>query len=258
MNGGRALRAVERFRVSLPGRPRGQARPQMLEDGMKRDPGRIDTGSRGNPIAVSPRCGMEMDGGRLCRSAVPVAGMRCSDHQDLAPGDLEARPELPPGVVVPEVFPKDKDRQRALEGYVAEIYRDYAGLNTGADLRQILMAGAAYVRLLYDGASLDPKDMDFLSKIVDRHLRNLRATPKEIADGQSKGNRDAAGLGALAAAAGVGALLERVRATMTPGQLKALRAGGAPQGLGVGAIGAPGAGIEVAQDDDQAPDPFGD
>lgn len=225
---------------------------------MKREPGKVETGSRGNPIAASPRCGKDLGEGRVCRSAVAAAGMRCSDHQDVMIGDLEAQVELPDGVLVPLVFAQDKDRQRALEGYVAEIYRDYAGLNTGADLRQILMAGAAYVRLLYDGATLDPKAMDFLSKIVDRHLRNLRATPKEIADGQSKGNRDAAGLGALAAAAGVGALLERVRATMTPGQLKALRAGGAPQGLGVGAIGAPGAGTEVAQDDDQAPDPFGD
>jgi hypothetical protein len=225
---------------------------------MKRNPGNVDTGGDGKPVPVTVRCGKELGDGRLCREPVPTAGMRCRHHPDVAAGDLEARPELPAGVVVPEVFPKDKDRQRALEAYVAEIYRDYVGLNTGADLRQILVAGAAYVRLVYDCASMEPKALDFLSKIVDRHLRNLRATPKEIADGQSKGNRDAAGLGALAAAAGVGALLERVRATMTPGQLKALRAGGAPQGLGVGAIGAPGAGVEVAQDDEQAPDPFGD
>ena len=84
-------------------------------------------------------------------------------------------------------------------------------------------------------------------------------TPKEIADGQARGAKGGAELGALAAAAGGGALLERVRATMTPGQLKALQAGGAPRGLGVEAMGAPGAGVEVAQDgEDQAPDPFGD
>jgi hypothetical protein len=224
---------------------------------MKRDPGKVDTGSRGNAIAAAPRCGKEIEGGRICREVVAMAGMRCRHHLDVAAGDLEARPELPAGVVVPAVF-TDPAWQAALVGYVAEIYRDYAGLNTGADLRQILMAGSAYIRLVYGCAALEPKDLDFLSKIVDRHLRNLKATPKEIADGQSKGNRDAAGLGALAAAAGVGALLERVRATLTPGQLKALRAGGAPQGLGVGAIGAPGAGVEVAQDDGQAPDPFGD
>jgi hypothetical protein len=230
---------------------------------MKREPGKVQTGSRENPIGVAPRCGKELDGGRLCRAVALAPGMRCAAHQDVTASDLEARVELPDGVAVPLVFAKDKDRQRALEGYVAEIYRDYAGLNTGADLRQILMAGASYVRLVYDGATMEPKAMDFLSKIVDRHLRNLKATPKEIADGQAKGNMDAAGLGALAAAAGVGALLERVRATMTPGQMKALRAGGAPRGLGLEAMGAPGAGVEVAQADgdqadDQAPDPFGD
>ncbi|MDP2361970.1 MAG: hypothetical protein Q8O14_14675 [bacterium] len=222
---------------------------------MKRDPRKVDTGGRDSPIVTAPRCGKELDGGRICQALVVAPGLRCQHHQDVTAGDLEAKVELPPGVVVPEVFAKEKDRQRALEGYVAEVYRDYAGLNTGADLRQILVAGAAYVRLLYDGAALDPKAMDFLSKIVDRHLRNLKATPKEQGGGdKGKG----AGLGALAAAAGVGALLERVRGVLTPGQLKALQAGGAPRGLGVEAMGRPGACMEVGQDGDESPDPFGD
>ncbi|MDP2360605.1 MAG: hypothetical protein Q8O14_07615 [bacterium] len=226
---------------------------------MKQEPGKIDTSDQAGPVSIGPRCGTDLGDGRVCRVYVPAAGLRCALHQDVSPGDLEARLELPAGVVVPTVFPKDQDRQRALEGYVAEIYRDYTGLNTGADLRQILVAGAAYVRLVHDCATMEPKALDFLSKIVDRHLRNLKATPKEIADGQARGVKGGAQLGALAAAAGVGALLERVRATMTPGQLKALQAGGAPRGLGVEAMGAPGAGVEVPQDDDdQTADPFGD
>lgn len=231
------------------------------EDGMKRDPGKVDTGGRVNPIAATPRCGKELEGGRLCRAAVSAAGMRCLDHQDVAACDLEARSELPAGVVVPAVFLKDKDRQLALEAYVAEIYRDYVGLNTGADLRQILVAGAAYVRLVYDCASMEPKALDFLSKIVDRHLRNLKATPKEIADGQARGARGGAELGALAAAAGVGALLERVRGVLTPGQLQALAGGRAPQGLGVGRLCQAelgGSSTELDQDASEATDPFGD
>jgi hypothetical protein len=189
---------------------------------MEPKPEKVDTGGRGNPLARAPRCGAELDGGRLCRAAVPMRGMRCGLHQ-ARPEDLVPGPELPAGVRVPALF-QDPTWQNALTWFVAEIYRDYTGLNTGADLRQILAAGAAHVRLVFGTETLDPKDIELLSRVVDRHLRNLRATPKEQeASKTGKGGKDGSAL--LAAGMGVGALLERVRGALSPAQRRALAAG---------------------------------
>jgi len=202
--------------------------------------------------------------------AVPMTGMRCHLHQ-ARPEDLVPGPDLPAGVVVPALF-QDPAWQLALTWFVAEVYRDYVGLNTGADLRQIVAAGAAHVRLTYGMESLDPKDIELLSRVVDRHLRNLRATPKEQEAKGGKGGKDGPGL--LATGVQVGALLERVRGVLTPAQMRALSggrpiAGGASlQGGGLEVL---GAGVPDEDDDDDQddagpggladndlpPDPFG-
>ncbi len=189
---------------------------------MEPKPEHVDTGGRGNPLARAPRCGAAMEGGRLCRQPVPMTGMRCHLHH-ARPEDLVPAPELPAGVAVPTLF-QDATWQQALVGFVAEIYRDYTGLNTGADLRQILAAGAAHVRLVFGTESLDPKDIELLSRVVDRHLRALRATPKEQEAGRTgKDGKGAQGL--LVAGMQVGALLERVRGALSPAQRHALAAG---------------------------------
>lgn len=212
-----------------------------------------------NPIAGKPRCLIELDGGRLCQTAVPRAGMRCHRHAAAVPADLVAKLDLPEGMTLPQAFPSDPERQLALHNYVAEVYRDYTGLNTGTDLRQILVAGVAYVRLVFEGLTMEARDVDALSKVVDRHLRNLKATPKEIAAGEARGIKSGKELGALAAGVGVGALLERVRSVLTPSQLLAMATGKVPRGLGLERLDQADAGsVEISQDEDQAPDPFGD
>jgi hypothetical protein len=228
---------------------------------MEPKPGKVDTGTTGkDPIAGRPRCGVELPDGRVCRQVVRMLGMRCQLHQ-ARPEDLVPGPELPAGVAVPQVF-RDPAWQHALVGFVAELYRDYQGLNTGADLRQILAAGATHVRLLFGTEGLDPKDIELLSRVVDRHLRNLRATPKEQ-EASKAGKRGEGEAGLLAAGMGVGALLERVRGVLTPGQMRALAGGRRAQGLGAPPIGqevglaADEAGL-AEDDEDQAPDPFGD
>ncbi len=188
---------------------------------MKPEPGKVETGGRAG-FSRQPRCNQGLEDGRLGRQPVPMAGMRCYLHQ-AKPEDLVLGPELPAGVAVPALF-QDPAWQTALVGFVAELYRDYAGLNTGADLRQILAAGAAHVRLTYGIEALDPKDSELLSRVVDRHLRNLRATPKEQEAGRT-GKDGQGALGALAAGVQVGALLERVRGALSPAQRRALAAG---------------------------------
>jgi len=236
---------------------------------MEPKPEHVDTGGRGNPLARAPRCGAAMEGGRLCRQPVPMAGMRCYLHQ-AKPEDLVPAPDLPAGVAVPALF-QDATWQQALVGFVAEIYRDYTGLNTGADLRQILAAGAAHVRLVFGTESLDPKDIELLSRVVDRHLRALRATPKEQEAGRTgKDGKGAQGL--LVAGMQVGALLERVRGALSPAQRHALAAGNPVAGAGAAAplgpaVPADDAEAEVleeepdlpgkaAEDPDLPPDPF--
>lgn len=236
---------------------------------MKPEPGKVDTGTR-RGLAGVPRCRRELADGRLCQMAVPMTGMRCHLHQ-ARPEDLVPGPDLPAGVAVPALF-QDPAWQLALTWFVAEVYRDYVGLNTGADLRQIVAAGAAHVRLTYGMECLDPKDIELLSRVVDRHLRNLRATPKEQESKAGKGGKDGPGL--LATGVQVGALLERVRGVLTPAQMRAL-SGGRPvagaasiQGGGIEALGAgvpdedegddqDGAGPGGLADEDLPPDPFG-
>ena len=236
---------------------------------MKLDPNMIGAGPRGH-LPSAPRCGQVLEGGRICRAVVPAVGLRCADHQTMVAGDLLAGPELPAGVAVPALF-QDPAWQQALVGFVAEIYRDYTGLNTGADLRQILAAGAAHVRLVFGTESLDPKDIELLSRVVDRHLRALRATPKEQEAGRTgKDGKGAQGL--LVAGMQVGALLERVRGALSPAQRQALAAGRpvagggdlAPQGPAVPADNAEAEVLEeeldlpgnAAEDPDLPPDPF--
>ena len=215
---------------------------------MEPKPEKVDTGGRGNPLARAPRCGAELEGGRLCRQPVPMRGMRCSLHQ-AKPEDLVPGPELPAGVRVPALF-QDPAWQSALTWFVAEIYRDYTGLNTGADLRQILAAGAAHVRLVFGTESLDPKDIELLSRVVDRHLRNLRATPKEQEAGKTgKGGKGAEGL--LMAGVQVGALLERVRGALSPAQRRALAAGRTIAGTEALAEPAPALARVVPDDEDE-------
>lgn len=222
---------------------------------MRLDPNKIGAGPRGH-VPAAPRCGQVLEGGRICRAVVPAAGLRCADHQTTVAGDLLAGPELPAGVAVPALF-QDPAWQQALVGFVAEIYRDYTGLNTGADLRQILAAGAAHVRLVFGTESLDPKDIELLSRVVDRHLRALRATPKEQEAGRTGKDGKGGGTGLLAAGMGVGALLERVRGVLTPGQLRALAGGGGMPSLATDreiAVASTDSNQETAED----PDPFGD
>lgn len=226
---------------------------------MEPKPEHVDKGGRGNPLARAPRCGAAMEGGRMCRQPVPMTGMRCHLHQ-ARPEDLVPVPELPAGVAVPTLF-QDATWQQALVGFVAEIYRDYTGLNTGADLRQILAAGAAHVRLVFGTESLDPKDIELLSRVVDRHLRALRATPKEQEAGRTgKDGKGAQGL--LVAGMQVGALLERVRGALSPAQRRAMAAGRPIAGAEVLQAHAPAEApdeAEVLDDEDElgAPGPIG-
>ncbi|MFA7331973.1 MAG: hypothetical protein WC326_12965 [Candidatus Delongbacteria bacterium] len=225
---------------------------------MKPEPGKVDTGTRGG-FGRSPRCNRELEDGRLCRQPVPMAGMRCYLHQ-AKPEDLVPAPDLPAGVVVPSLF-QDPAWQLSLVGFVADIYRDYAGLNKGADLRQILAAGAAHVRLTYGMEALEPKDIELLSRVVDRHLRNLRATPKEQEAGRA-GKDGKGALGALAAGVQVGALLERVRGALSPAQRRALAAGRPIAGAEVLQANAPAVApdeAEVLDDEDDlgVPRPIG-
>lgn len=216
---------------------------------MKPEPGKVDTGGRAG-FNRMPRCNRELDDGRLCRQPVPMAGMRCYLHQ-ARPEDLVPGPDLPAGVVVPPLF-QDPTWQQALVGFVAEIYRDYTGLNTGADLRQILAAGAAHVRLVFGTETLDPKDIELLSRVVDRHLRNLRATPKEQEAGRTGKDGKSNGGNMLLAGVQVGALLERVRGALTPAQRRALAAGRPV--AGGEALQAHGPAVPLAELDDQDED----
>jgi hypothetical protein len=217
---------------------------------MEPRPEKVDTGGRGNPLARSPRCGAELEGGRLCQAVVPMRGMRCRQHH-AKPEDLVPAPELPAGVSVPALF-QDPAWQFSLVEFVADLYRDYAGLNTGADLRQILAAGAAHVRLTYGMEALDPKDIELLSRVVDRHLRNLRATPKEQEARTGKDGKGAQGV--LAAGMQVGALLERVRGALSPAQRSALAAGRPIAGADV--LQAHGPVMARAEPDDQDEDEY--
>jgi hypothetical protein len=148
-------------------------------------------------------------------------------------------------VKLPVVFKGAAEQQAELESFVAGCLDEYQ-LNTVADVRQVLMAGVAYVRLMYSGASIEPKDADYFSRIVDRHLRNLRATPKEQAAGRHEGDppgvTDPGKL--LAAGIGVGGFLERARQAMGGMALKKLAAGEEIEQVG-------GQPVDTA-----APDPF--
>ncbi len=151
---------------------------------------------------------------------------------------------LPDGFQIQKVF-KQEDRQAELERYVERIMVEY-GLNQSADLRQVLLSGIAYVRLVFDGPILEPKDLEHLSRVVDRHLRNLRATPKEQQEARSTGDRDSnlPGPSGLQAAA----ILERVRVSLSASQLQALAGGTGAQAQ------APEAG-EVEVEDPEFPAP---
>lgn len=218
---------------------------------MKPDPSKVDAGGKSQALPRLPRCNRELEDGRLCRNTVPMAGMRCHLHQ-ARPEDLVPGPDLPAGVAVPPLF-QDPAWQQALVGFVAEIYRDYVGLNTGADLRQIVAAGAAHVRLTYGMESLDPKDIELLSRVVDRHLRNLRATPKEQ-EASRTGKEGKGAAGALVAGMQVGALLERVRGALTPAQRQALAAGRAIAGTEVLQAHGPALARQATDDQDEDED----
>jgi hypothetical protein len=130
-------------------------------------------------------------------------------------------------------------------------------LNDAADLRQTLLSGIAFVRLQFEGATMKPQEVDMLSRVVDRHLRNLRATPKEQAAGKTTpGGGTPVGPGMMPAA-----ILERVRLALTPGQVSAMIAGQRPSigpaRLVDGGAGLPDAGEEIFQEPRRAQqDPF--
>lgn len=203
------------------------------------------------PIRV---CGAKLaDGSGTCQVAVS-GNWRCRAHGGPS-GFEDAETGLPDGVTVHKAF-DDEARQLELERYVGSILREYE-LNEAADMRQTILSGIAYVKLLFDGATMAAKDMDAYSKVVDRHLRNLRATPKEQTSGrQGPGDQD--GGGALGAGIAVGALLQRVASVLTAPQVAALKQGRTPA---TGSRVEPDSGplpaeAEVLAPD--APDPFGD
>lgn len=124
-------------------------------------------------------CGAPTLDGAICQRQV-AAGGRCWEHG--APGAPDL-PSLPDGARIPKAFVQE-DRQRELERFVADCLKTY-DLNDAADLRQTLLSGIAFVRLQFEGATMKPQEVDMLSRVVDRHLRNLRATPKEQAAGKT-------------------------------------------------------------------------
>ena len=180
-----------------------------------------------NPSRKPPRavpkllCGAPLGGGETCQHAVSSPGP-CFAHGG---GVNRPDPGLPAGVRVHKAFLQE-DRQAELEKYVATVSREYA-LNEAADLRQAILSGVAYVRLLFDGATMEPKEMDMLSRVVDRHLRNLRATPKEQAAGKVPGG-PAEATGLLGAGMMPAGILERVRLALTPTQVRELTQGRQP------------------------------
>ncbi len=184
---------------------------------MKRQDGALNPARRRALPAPGRVCGAPLRGGGTCQRL--SADGPCADHGGKKDPDLPAG--LPDGFKVHKVFKKE-DRQAELERYVERILVEY-GLNQSADLRQVLLSGIAYVRLLFDGPTLEPKDLDYLSRVVDRHLRNLRATPKEQQEARSTGDRESnlPGPSGLQAAA----ILERVRVSLSASQLQALAGG---------------------------------
>ena len=205
---------------------------------------------------AAPRlvCGAPLDGGATCQ--VAVSGPHpCRMHG--GPSGFEPG-SLPEGLRIHKAF-ADEDRQAELERYVGSLLEEY-GLNETADLRQIILSGVAYVRLLHEGPTMEPRDVDYLSRVVDRHLRNLRATPKEQAGPAGGPPADA---GVLGAGVAIGSLMERVRLALSPAQLAGLARGAQPGARGPdrGAGRPAGRSVEVQEAEELgpvAPDPFAD
>ena len=220
---------------------------------MQRRDGHLNPDLRVAPSEPTLVCGAPMDGGNSCQRRV-TGPHRCRYHG--GPTGYEDQNRLPDGLAIHKAF-DDEAQQAELEKYVASILNEY-DLNETADLRQIVLSGIAYVRLLYDGAKMEPKEMEHLSRIVDRHLRNLRATPREQSGGKTPG---AGGSGDLANGLVLGTLLERVRGALSPAQLASI-AGGKPTRLGKGTLADSGsvtpepADVEILGN--SAPDPFDD
>ena len=176
-----------------------------------------------NPTRPEPErkerriCGAPLPDGGTCQKAVR-GDHPCRLHG--GPAGYSTGEEKVLEVEVPVVF-SENQAQGWLVEYVREIQAEY-GLNTAADLRQTILAGVAYVRILLGGSDMNTKDLNNCSLVVDRHLRNLRATPKEQRIGRSPGSD---GDNALGAGMEVGALMERVRVALTPGQVADLASG---------------------------------
>lgn len=216
---------------------------------MQRQDGHLNPDRRSTPSEPEFVCGAPTSKGGTCQQRV-TGPYPCRQHG--GPSGYEGD-ELPDGLKVHKVF-KEEDQQRELEKYIASILTEY-DLNETADLRQIVLSGIAYVRLLFQGAMMDAKDMDNMSRVVDRHLRNLRATPKEQTAGKTPGS---GGSGDLANGLVLGTLLERVRGALTPAQLAAAAQGKQPRlSKGTVADSAPDT-AEVEILEEPGPDPFGD
>ncbi len=226
---------------------------------MKRQDGALNP-ARVRAVTTPTRvCGAPLPGGGSC-SRASADGQPCADH-----GGRREEPgpaSLPEGFKLHKVF-KQEDRQAELDRYVGRILVEY-GLNQSADLRQVLLSGIAYVRLLFEGATMDPRELDYLSRVVDRHLRNLRATPKEQAATKGDGASGADPQGLLPSGQQPSAILERVRLSLTAGQVQDLVSG---RGLKSGAKAVAEAGEaeelfpepgRTVPDPDLEIDPFGD
>lgn len=221
---------------------------------MKRDDRKLNPSPSRKTATPRLVCGAPLDGGATCQMS--VSGPHpCRLHG--GPSGFDAG-SLPDGLQIHKAF-ADEGKQAELERYVGSLLDEYQ-LNETADLRQIILSGVAYVRLLYDGPTMEPRDLDYLSRVVDRHLRNLRATPKEQA-GPAGG--PAADAGVLGAGVAIGSLMERVRLALSPAQLTRLAQGGPPDGrsAGRGASGSAGRAVEIQEAEElrpAAPDPFDD
>lgn len=207
------------------------------------------------PPAPARVCGARLnDGSGTCQA--PVSGPHPCRHHGGPTGYDEAPKGLPDGLVIHKVF-KQEDRQRELEKYISSILEEYQ-LNEAADLRQVILSGVAYVRLLFDGGTKEPREMDYLSRIVDRHLRNLRATPKERAapTGHAGGIVPGGDQQGLVNGAALGMFFERVRGVLSPAELAKVASGGQVR------MAAPAQALDVADEveneGDLTPDPFGD
>lgn len=183
---------------------------------MKRRDGALNPARQKALPPVKLVCGAPLPGGGCCARPVATPGP-CYEHGGPRPAQETG---LPAGYRIHKAFAQE-DRQLELERYVARIMVEYA-LNETADLRQVVLSGIAYVRLLFDGATMEAKELEMLSRVVDRHLRNLRATPAA----QAAGKTPCTGEGGLPAPGMMpAAILERVRLALTPGQVAAMVGG---------------------------------